>query len=193
MNTILSKINCMIPGFCAGVVLFGALLPVRRRRLRARRLVSGVPREAALLFFCAYCGGMASITLVPYPSWLLDCLRGAPSPLVRPGQIGQHVILTLFSTLHDNLLTAGNVLLFVPFGFFAALLWRGGGFGRALGVALGVPLFIETWQLFVGRVSDINDLLLNAAGSLAGFALWLLVHRCAPALTARFTVRDAAP
>ena len=43
--------------------------------------------------------------------------------------------------------------MFLPFGFFPALLWRGCTWKRALATGLCVTGFIECWQLLVGRAA----------------------------------------
>ena len=66
----------------------------------------------------------------------------------------------------ENLI--GNVAMFVPLGFFSVL-----GLGltvvRATGLSAALSVGIETIQLLLGnRWSDIDDVLLNTAGGLAG-------------------------
>ena len=80
--------------------------------------------------------------------------------------------------------------MFLPFGFFPALLWRGCTWKRALATGLCVTGFIECWQLLVGRAFDIDDLWLNTLGALCGFWLWRLLDRAAPGWTRRFRVRQ---
>lgn len=77
---------------------------------------------------------------------------------------------------------AGNVAAFVPLGVLAPAVsarWR--SWVRVLGLGLAVSLAIEVAQLAVSlvvghpyRQADVDDLLLNVAGTAAGFALWRL-------------------
>lgn len=65
----------------------------------------------------------------------------------------------------------GNVILFIPFGTVVALLTRTGAFlrvltGTVLGFALSVS--IETVQYLLGRVADVDDVILNTAGAFLG-------------------------
>ncbi|WP_084038827.1 VanZ family protein [Demequina sp. NBRC 110053] len=65
----------------------------------------------------------------------------------------------------------GNVIMFVPLGALVALLVRAGFFTRVLvatviGALLSVG--IEATQYAVGRVADVDDVILNAAGAFAG-------------------------
>ena len=76
----------------------------------------------------------------------------------------------------------GNLSMFAPLGFFPALLWDGPGWRKAL--LTGVCS-----SLFVGRNSDINDLILNRLGALCGYWAFLLLRRLAPALPPDFDAK----
>ncbi len=78
----------------------------------------------------------------------------------------------LASTRSFNVMVqlAGNVLLFVPLGFFLAF-GRKLRFGEALAIGLLVALSVETWQLLIGRTADIDDVILNGIGVAGGAAL----------------------
>ena len=61
----------MFPGFLLAVLMFLALRPWRVRRLAGQGLSSSLLREAALLLFWLFCGGMAVLTLTPgWFDWL---------------------------------------------------------------------------------------------------------------------------
>ncbi len=65
----------------------------------------------------------------------------------------------------------GNIALFVPFGGLVACLLRVGFLGRvATAFVFGVVLStsIEAAQYLLGRVADIDDVILNGTGSLIG-------------------------
>ena len=79
--------------------------------------------------------------------------------------------------------------MFLPFGFFPALVWRESAWTRALLTGFCVTGFIECWQLLVGRAFDIDDLWLNTLGAMAGFWLLRLLERLAPAQVEKFRVR----
>ncbi|MCI8272017.1 MAG: VanZ family protein [Erysipelotrichaceae bacterium] len=66
-----------------------------------------------------------------------------------------------------------NVLLFVPFGMFAPLIWKNRN--RLLPVlysAFSFSLLIELSQLLNNRRCDIDDLLLNTLGGVIGFLIY---------------------
>lgn len=179
MGEIASFLHQMLPGCLLALVLWVLVLPLRLGRLRRLGLGSSPARECLLVAFAAYCGGMAVLTLTPPDFALASVLRGTrEEPFFHPGSVN----LELFKTLRYSKVTlAGNFVMFLPFGFLHAVLWRGGGWLRALAVAVCVTGGIECWQLLVGRTFDVDDLLFNAVGSLLGFLLWLLLKK--PTLT----------
>ena len=193
LQRILTYVVNMFPGMIVAAILCLCLRPRRKRRLRARGLVSGGLREAGLLCFALFSGGMAALTLLPEPTWFSAGLHGYWLPLFPDWTlpVRYRVNLLPFSQGDSLLNLLGNVIMFVPFGFFAALLWRGFSWRRALGTGLGITLCVECWQLLVGRFFDVDDLLLNTLGVLLGYWLWRLLRRLAPQFTRRFHCRKA--
>ncbi|MDR1537909.1 MAG: VanZ family protein [Clostridiales bacterium] len=67
----------------------------------------------------------------------------------------------------------GNVVVFIPFGSLApALFAKTRKFPEILAVAVAMPLMIEILQFSFGRSTDIDDVILNAAGILTGYAVY---------------------
>lgn len=179
-------------GAVPALAAFAALAPRRRRRLRERQLASSGLREGALALFWMFCGGMAVLTLTPrWVVWsLVDILHGydwnvGQYPFFELGAVN----LKLFQTIQFSpYFLVGNVVMFLPFGFFTALLWRRWTWRRTLGLGLCLSGFIECWQLCVGRAFDIDDLWLNTLGVLGGFLLWRALRHLAPGFTKKFHV-----
>ncbi len=168
----------MLPGAVAALALYLCLFPRRRRQLIQQGLTSSALREAALCLFWMFCGGMAVLTLTP--RWL-----------DMPFRLGT-INLTLFRTFRQNkIILLGNIVMFVPFGLFPALLWRGWTWRRALLAGAGITAFIECTQLLVGRAFDVDDLLLNTLGAFLGWLLWRLLRQICPRLTERFHCQTA--
>ena len=73
----------------------------------------------------------------------------------------------------------GNVVGFMPFGFFLPVVSRRGRRPHnAVLLAFGLSLCIETVQLvFKVGSFDVDDLLLNTIGGILGFGLYKLVQR----------------
>jgi glycopeptide antibiotics resistance protein len=65
---------------------------------------------------------------------------------------------------------AGNVGLFVPIGFLAALVFRGLSWPVCLALAVGLGLAIEGAQVALGvGIFDIDDVILNSLGVMIGY------------------------
>ena len=71
----------------------------------------------------------------------------------------------------------GNTTMFVPLGIvWPAVFKKLDSHSKVIGAGIGVSLCIEILQLpFFDRVSDIDDLILNSLGFVAGYGIYLLV------------------
>ena len=77
-----------------------------------------------------------------------------------------------------------NIILFIPIGFLLPMLWRNFRKKRlTLMAGLLLSLFIEVVQLFGLRATDINDLLMNTAGTIIGYYVFVLMSRCFPKIS----------
>lgn len=73
----------------------------------------------------------------------------------------------------------GNTAMFIPLGIvWPAVFKKLNTHGKVITAGVGVSLTIEILQLpFFGRSTDIDDLILNSAGFLMGYGIWLLCRR----------------
>ena len=147
--------------------------------LLAKRRV-GFGRSLAILLLVAYAGAVVAVTQFPFPV------------SVQPGEVyGTHANIVPFKSILDTLSShgptfarqvLGNVALFVPLGFLVPGVFdacrRLGGVAL---VACSCSVLIELIQLLNGlrigtiyRIPDIDDVILNVAGALVGYGLWLL-------------------
>lgn len=71
----------------------------------------------------------------------------------------------------------GNVLIFVPFGFFEALASRNRSFWTIILDGFLVSLLVEVFQ-FVAKVGrfDVDDLILNTSGVVIGYIIFLICN-----------------
>lgn len=69
----------------------------------------------------------------------------------------------------------GNMLMFMPYGFFISYFLKLDKKKLILLLSLIVSCTIEVTQLIIGRVFDIDDIMLNILGGLAGYYLYRLV------------------
>lgn len=66
----------------------------------------------------------------------------------------------------------GNILLFIPLGYFATSYCRIKNLGVITIVSLLSSSVIEVVQHFIGRSFDIDDIILNVVGGIIGFLLY---------------------
>ena len=156
---------------------FAPLLPVTAsyhsvliRKDRKERLKTSVPHVVAAYLFCLAL--VATLSVVGMPA-VHDL---AFSPIINPvpfAEISENPI-------HYML----NVMQFVPFGFMLPMLWK--KFEKLGFVLLFGSLFslsIEIFQSFCVRVTDIDDLIMNTAGTLVGYLLFLCAKRIVPKIS----------
>lgn len=70
----------------------------------------------------------------------------------------------------------GNIILFVPFGFFVSSYCKIKGLGTITLVSLLSSLTIEIVQHFIGRSFDVDDIILNVVGGIIGFLLYVSLN-----------------
>ncbi len=78
-----------------------------------------------------------------------------------------------FSVMFTNLF--GNILIFVPFGFFLPMASRYRSFWTTLFCSFGLSLCVEIFQ-FLTKVGsfDVDDLLLNTLGGILGYMIFAI-------------------
>jgi glycopeptide antibiotics resistance protein len=103
-------------------------------------------------------------------------------PYVGEGEL-RHIKLVPFApTAEDGASepfeVIANVVLFLPFGLYLALLAPSWHWWKLAGVVAGSSLLLEVtqWVLSIGSC-DITDLIVNTAGSLAGLGLTMMARR----------------
>ena len=214
LGSILDYFGQMLPCMAIGLAVFLCLKPLRRRRLSHMGLYSGPLREAALALFVAFCAGLGALTLFPAFFWsramgLLSSPRPWPGCLEllaklypSPGEVLAGLsrlsdMLTPFQEIRRALrhgswlmfMLLGNIVMFIPVGFFSALLWRNSRWWKSGLIGCGCSAGIEFIQFFIGRSTDIDDVILNSNGALAGYGFFLLLSKLTPELAQQFRCR----
>lgn len=180
----------------------------RNRRLARRGLVSPRSREVVLAIFVAFCGGLAAITLFPSGFWTLEhYLHGRlwdgfytwDQVLASLGDLGdifvplREIRRALFGGHYWQwFLLVGNIVMFMPIGFFPTLLWRRWSWWKSLLAGFCASVTIEVSQLFTERSTDIDDVILNTLGALLGWGLAWLLGRLWPRLAEKCKVREVS-
>lgn len=189
-----------IPTYFARMILpalLGALLWAVTRTCRSRRLekagyAAGPYREGALLLSFMFLSGLFWLTLTPPDlgyflrtgQWLFP--PGVPFqgginlvPVVESWRLFLFYLEKgMWSAILINF--PGNIVMFIPIGLFAGLLSDKPRWWKGTLWAFALSFFIETAQLFVARGTDVDDLILNTIGGLAGHGLFLLLRRSVP-------------
>ena len=68
----------------------------------------------------------------------------------------------------------GNIMLFIPFGFLSSYLLKNRKLGVVTILTIIASLTIEVVQYYIGRVFDIDDIMLNTVGGMIGFYIYIL-------------------
>lgn len=146
-------------------------------------------REAALAAFVLFMIGLWMLTIgIPYKSPVTMINRA-----ISRMQSGEGMNLVPFRTIEryihfwdaDLFLVnvVGNIVMFMPWGFGLVLLWkRKQRLWSVFLHALGLTVFIEFVQLFVGRSVDVDDVILNFLGSCLGAIMYFLLRKLFPKL-----------
>lgn len=80
----------------------------------------------------------------------------------------------------------GNIILFMPFGFFATYYTRVNKIRTITFITFLVSLTIEIVQKFIGRCFDIDDIILNVIGGILGFLVFVALDAIRKKLPAFF-------
>ena len=70
----------------------------------------------------------------------------------------------------------GNIILFIPFGFFVSSYCKIKNLGTISLVSLLSSFTIEAVQHFIGRSFDVDDILLNVVGGIIGFLIYICLN-----------------
>ena len=179
---------------------FACFHSYRSNALAAQKLRSGPWREGGLYLFAGYLAGLAAMILWPgYHFEATDGLWGnlvihnaRESLLSSMNLVPFRMIADYFRSFGEGELfyaivfLIGNICVFLPLGFFPPLLFRGVSAGKVFAIGLGYSLCGEILQFFLGRHCDVDDVILNMLGVMAGYGLYRLLKRTAPGFSRRF-------
>lgn len=70
-----------------------------------------------------------------------------------------------------------NIILFIPFGMFLPMVWKSKRkLYQTVLVSFGLTFSIEFFQYFIGRSSDIDDVLTNLLGAIIGYGIFKVLN-----------------
>ena len=137
-------------------------------------------KNAERLLFVIYCGTML---------WLLFAQRVGGTPFAENVNLKPLETIKLYLGLvqgsspglmrHAVVNLVGNVILFIPLGWFLPRLWHSmRAFWKVFLVVLGAIILVEVLQFASGLGScDVDDLILNVPAAMLGYALWKCIPR----------------
>lgn len=168
-----------LPFYIVGRVVF--LKRVRKQTLFIQ--------EVILALFMLYIVGLASQTIIP--SWDMGVYSDTgefffhinmSTANAQLNFIPFHTLYQYFYSTNVNvddwgsvslLNITANLLLFSPIGFFVPILWKEKNrLKTILLLGLLVTIFVESIQYFIGRSTDIDDVILNTVGVIIGFGFF---------------------
>ncbi len=76
----------------------------------------------------------------------------------------------------------GNLVMFMPYGFFASYFTKMDHKYYAFSLIAFASITIETTQLAIGRVFDIDDIILNIIGGMIGYGIYRLLSKIGDSL-----------
>lgn len=191
MREIIKYLFNMLPYMLCALPFIAVFRYLRVKKMAKRGIGARVAHEAGVVIFLLFLTGLASQTVIPKIQWgdTLGIVAGGRGvrlnlvPFLIFRQAGAAAAQGDFNYFLINFV--GNIVLFMPIGFFIPLLWRKVTLGKMVLIGFLCSLFIELCQLPLGRGTDIDDLWLNTLGCLLGYAVFALVRKLAP----RFAMR----
>lgn len=188
MGLVLQYIGSML-GYMIVTIPFyviGRFIYVKKKQFQVTKM-----REVFLGIFVLYVVGLASQTIIPYwhagiitdtGKFYFDIYLSNANTRVNLlpfNTISQYFFQSNTSVSDWNsvsfLNVVANIFLFSPIGFFVPLLWKNWlSFRKILLLGLAVTCFIEFLQFFIGRSTDIDDVILNTVGVMIGYWVFYL-------------------
>jgi len=157
---------------------------MRVNRLSKHNLVSPRSREILMVIFTMFLVGLISQTVLSE----ITLTESGFSIVHRPGGGGLNLKLfdvfrlVKIETFERGKISffliniVGNIVVFMPLGFFPCLLWKKPSVWKALLYGMMTSLVIELAQYPLERGTDIDDLWLNTLGALLGWVVYIAIR-----------------
>lgn len=188
------------------IIVFLCFRPYRMKALSAMKLKSTRQREIALILFIIAIFGILALTLWPPYTWedspgmwghlriLIERPTWKSNLSLVPFTVFKKYLENLFESPLFFFITLinffGNIAIFIPIGLFPALLFRKATWKRSAIIGFVMSLFIELVQYFIMRNTAVDDIILNTAGAMCGYFVYLLVRKVFPAFTNGFLCQE---
>ncbi|MGE8081419.1 VanZ family protein [Peribacillus loiseleuriae] len=190
MSLILMYVKSMVGYMIVALPFYiiSRIIFLKKKQKRIR-----VINELLMLIFVLYIVGLASQTIVPY--WDMGIITDTgefyfnihlSNEISKVNLIPFHTLSQYFFETNTNvsdwssvslLNITANFLLFSPIGFFVPLIWKKCfSFKNVFFLGLTVTCLVEIVQLFIGRSTDIDDVMLNTIGVIIGYGIFSLLN-----------------
>ncbi len=177
------------------VISLPIFLIIRYLYIKIKHKKTTVIKEVVLATFVLYIVGLASQTVIP--KWYMGFIyeEGFYFDFLISNNVSQinlvpfHTISQYLFELNPNLDAgdsggisilniAANMFLFTPLGFFIPLIWsKWDSFKKMFLVGLVITCLVEVLQFFIGRSTDIDDVILNVFGIIIGYGIYLFFKK----------------
>lgn len=136
--------------------------------------------EILRLIFVCYLSGLVSLVILPANFWLAvydGIFLGWWNEIGQVFQIGNvNLVPSVIKWLNGELsigslvktMLIGNIMMFIPLGFFIPLVTRIKSYKKMMLAAVIIPICCETVQIFFGRSFDVDDIFCNFIGIFIG-------------------------
>lgn len=140
----------------------------QEKRFRALGKVLFVLYIAFLIYFLCFAEWYGRVGVMEEYRYNLELFKEIKRFIEYREELGAFAVFT-------NLF--GNILIFIPYGFFVAMASRYRGFFKTFFYSFGLSLGVEVFQL-ITRVGsfDVDDILLNTLGGVLGYMIFLIFH-----------------
>ena len=165
MNVFLSYIITMVTYIVFAIPIYVA---IRYNRYVKTRTFDK-KKEILLFIFVMFMVGLASLTIMPKFDSKGDLIVSKNRLNLIPFKIFYDTIIELSKGNIYYLLISflGNIVMFIPIGFFVKKIYNLDT-KKIVKIGFLISLTIEIIQIFTGRQTDIDDLILNTFGVYLG-------------------------
>lgn len=183
MNQILNYILNILPFLLIALPIIIIIRVAINKKLNDNNVKSNKYREIAMVIFFLFLVGLTSQTILPklqFDETGIHMIKVARDINIIPFKFittaYNEILAGNFTFLIINIL--GNIAVFIPIGFFLPLLFKKmRTIKNIFLISFFSSLSIEVIQLFVNRITDIDDIIFNVLGALIGYWIFKVVKK----------------
>lgn len=177
-GSILGYFLQVVPITCTVGILYSVF---RLLKLKRKNCKIHWPSEMIMLLFVCYITGLFNLIVMPVNFWLLilgGFFPGWWEDLLSVFRFGNFNLTPFFVKYFNGdmemgrwvkEMLIGNIAMFIPLGLFIPFITSRINTKNIFAFSVLIPLMMESLQLVFGRSFDIDDLICNSVGIMAGF------------------------